>query len=69
MSKARQTAKSLIVQYRAVDPPWYVMALVVLAVGVLPGGIPVTTLVTPWYIRHRLAQRHRALTLGSTAAA
>ncbi len=32
------------------------MALALLAVGVLPGGIPLTTLLAPVYIRRRLRQ-------------
>ncbi len=36
------------------DPPWYVLAMVAFAVFVMPGGIPLTTICTPIYVRHRL---------------
>lgn len=48
--------KHIIDRYQAVDPPWYVMAAVVLAVAVLPGGIPLTAMAAPAYIRRRRFQ-------------
>lgn len=36
------------------DPPWYVLAMVAFAVFVMPGGIPLTTVCTPIYVRRRL---------------
>mgnify|MGYP006928311416 CR=1 FL=1 len=56
---------------RAVHAPWYVVALAVFAVGVLPGGIPLTTLLVPFYVRHRLRllERPQARTARITAAA
>jgi hypothetical protein len=54
----------LIHRWREAHPPWYVMAGVVIAVAILPGGIPLTTALTPVYLRHRL----RRLEQGATKA-
>ncbi len=48
--------KQIIERYQAVDPPWYVLACVVFAVTALPGGIPLTAMAAPAYIRRRRFQ-------------
>ncbi|MEZ4268338.1 MAG: hypothetical protein R3F39_18390 [Myxococcota bacterium] len=43
----------LLHRWRDAQPPWYILAGVVVAVALLPGGIPLTTALTPVYLRHR----------------
>ena len=49
--------RQLISQWRRLDPPWYVLVLVLLAVFVLPGGIPLTVAFTPAYVAARRRAR------------
>lgn len=43
----------LLHRWRDTQTPWYILAGVVVVVAILPGGIPLTTVLTPVYLRHR----------------
>ncbi len=56
----------LLHQWRDAQPPWYILAGFVVAVTLLPGGIPLTTVLTPVYLRRR--QRLLARSAASVSA-
>jgi hypothetical protein len=58
---------NLLHRWRDAQPPWYILAGVVVAVTLLPGGIPLTTALTPVYLRHRQRLLAQAVAKGLPA--